>query len=286
LSLQTKFKLSDIPGLILESYKGWFNKDPFRLSAVIAYYAVLSLPGLLVIIVNLIGSIWGNDIVQGQLINEISGALGQDAASSIKSMIIETQDEKKSFLATILGVGTLLYGATGVFYHLQLSINEIWNIESNPKSNFIKLLRDRVRSFGFIMVVGFLLLVSFIITAGITSLNDYLRSILPDLVVYVVFILDLLALIFKYLPDAKIQWKSVWIGAIITAILFVFGKSLLSFYFGQANPGSTYGAASTIVLILLWVSYSCLILFFGAQFTMVYSKKYGFPHSPRERLKN
>lgn len=285
-----KFKLKDSLSLILETYKAWYGKDPFRLSAVIAYYAVLSLPGLLVIIVNIVGAIWGYEIVQGQLTSEISNALGQDAAAAIQSMIVETQNEKKSLVATALGLLTLLYGATGVFYHLQLSINEIWNLKPNPKSTFIKLLLDRARSFAFIMVVGFLLLISFIVTAAITALNDYLKSMLPEFVVYIAFLLDsivsigiitvLFALIFKYLPDTKIKWKSVWVGAIITAILFVLGKFLLSFYFGQANPGSTYGAAGTIVLILLWVSYSCLILFFGAQFTMVFAARYG--SNPRQ----
>lgn len=286
MTVKSKFKFGDIPKLLLDTYKAWDSNDPFRLSAVIAYYAILSLPGLLVIIVNIVGAIWGYEIVQGQLTNEISNALGQDAASAIQSMMIETQNEKKNVVSTILGIATLLYGATGVFYHLQISINEIWNLKPNPKSTFLKLLLDRARSFAFIMVIGFLLLISFMVTTAITSLNEYLKSILPDLVIYIALLLDsivsisiisvLFALIFKYLPDTKIRWKSVWVGAIITAILFVLGKFFLSFYFGQANPGSTYGAAGTIVLILLWVSYSCLILFFGAQFTMVYGKKYEF----------
>ncbi|WP_313789986.1 YihY/virulence factor BrkB family protein [Flagellimonas maritima] len=269
----------------METYKAWESKDPFRLSAVVAYYAVLSLPGLLVIIVNLVGAIWGVEIVQGQLTREISNALGQDAAQSIQSIMVETQNDKKSTLATILGIATLIFGATGVFYHLQLSLNEIWNLRPNPKSNMLKLLIDRARSFAFIVVIGFLLLISFLMTTAISALNDYIKSIFPDIVIYIAFLMDtlisigiialLFALIFKYLPDTKIRWKTVWVGSLITSVLFVFGKFLLGLYFGEANPGSTYGAAGTIVLILLWVSYSCLILFFGAQFTWVYSKNYG-----------
>jgi membrane protein len=149
----------------------------------------------------------------------------------------------------------------------------------------MKMILDRIRSFAFILAIGFLLLISFFITTAISALNDYIRSFLPDIIIYVAFALDILvsiaiitvlfALIFKYLPDAKIKWKTVWIGALITSILFVIGKFLLGVYFGEANPGSTYGAAGTIVLILLWVSYSCLILFFGAEFTWVFSKRYG-----------
>lgn len=275
-----------MPSLIVETYKAWDADQPFRLSAVIAYYAILSLPGLLVIIINLVGSVWGVDIVQGHLTSEISSALGSDAAESIKTMMIETQNNDKSTLATLLGIGTLIFGATGVFYHLQLSLNEIWQITPDDNSSgFFKMILDRARSFAFILVIGFLLLISFIVTTAISALNDYIKSILPDIIVYVAFILDfvvsvgiitvLFALLFRYLPDVKIRWKTVWVGALITSILFVFGKFLLGLYFGEANPGSTYGAAGTIVLILLWVSYSCLILFFGAEFTWVYAKRYG-----------
>ena len=280
-----KFKVKHLPTLLIDTYKAWDADQPFRLSAVIAYYAVLSLPGLLVIIINLVGAVWGVDIVQGQLTDEISRALGSDAAESIKTMIIETQSNGKSTVATIIGIGILIFGATGVFYHLQLSLNEIWQIKPNNDTGFFKMLLDRARSFAFILVIGFLLLISFMVTTAISALNNYIKSILPDVIVYIAFILDIIvsisiitvlfALLFKYLPDAKIKWKTVWIGSLITAILFVLGKFLMGLYFGEANPGSTYGAAGTIVLILLWVSYSCLILFFGAEFTWVYAKRYG-----------
>lgn len=279
-----KFKFRDLPSLLVDTYKAWNADDPYRLSAIVAYYAVLSLPGLLVIIVNLVGSVWGNDIVQGRLTAEISSALGHDAADIIKTMMMETQSGNKSTIATILGILVIIFGATGVFYHLQLSLNKIWQVRES-KFSWKKLLVDRTRSFGFILVIGFLLLVSFLITAIISVLMDYLNNFVPEVVIYTIFILDfiistaiitiLFALIYRYLPDVKIQWKAVWIGAFITALLFVFGKFLLGLYFGQSDPGSTYGAAGTVVLILLWVSYSCLILFFGAEFTFVYSKRYG-----------
>ncbi|WP_339709151.1 YihY/virulence factor BrkB family protein [uncultured Kriegella sp.] len=287
---RSKFKFSDFPSLIVDTYKAWDADDPFRLSAVVAYYAVLSLPGLLVIIINLVGSVWGVEIVQGQLTNEISGALGRDAADAIQTMMIETQNNGKSTIATILGIGTLIFGATGVFYHLQLSLNQIWKIKPDTNASIKKMFLDRARSFAFILAIGFLMLVSFLMTTAISVLNNYIRSILPDAIVYIAYAIDivvsvgiitvLFALIFRYLPDAKIRWKTVWIGSLITSILFVFGKFLLGVYFGEANPGSTYGAAGTIVLILLWVSYSCLILFFGAEFTWVYAKRYGLGIEP------
>ncbi len=289
------FKIKHLPSLIIDTYKAWDASNPFRLSAIVAYYAVLSLPGLLVIIINLVGSVWGVEIVQGQLTDEISTALGKDAAESIRSMMLETQNENKSTMATVLGIIILIFGATGVFYHLQQSLNQIWQISSKIKMSYLKIVLDRARSFAFILVIGFLLLISFLITTGISALNNYVRSILPDIIVYIAFVLDfivsvgiitvLFALIFKYLPDAKIRWKTVWIGALITSILFVVGKSLLGLYFGKADPGSTYGAAGTIVLILLWVSYSCLILFFGAEFTLIYSERYGLGIKPKSEVK-
>lgn len=279
------FKISHVPGLLVDTYKAWDKDSPFRLSAVVAYYAILSLPGLLVIIINLVGSFWGPEIVQGHLTDEISRALGWDAAESIRTMIIETQNESKNTIATILGIGTIIFGATGVFYHLQISINQIWEIKVEDMT-IVKMLVRRLRSFAFILVIGFLLLISFIVTTVITALTTYIKNLFPDLVIYIAYVLDILisisiitvlfALMFKYLPDAKIKWKAVWVGALITAILFVLGKSLLGYYFGEADPGSTYGAAGTVILILLWVSYSCLILFFGAEFTWVYANKYGY----------
>lgn len=280
-----KFKLKELPSLVAKTYRSWMADDPFRLSAIVAYYTVLALPALLVIIINVIGSIWEVEIIQGQLTDEISAALGKDAAVAIENIIIETSNSENNFISTIIGIATLLFGATGVFYQLKISLNEIWKIKPNPKASIWKIITDRALSFAFILVIGFLLLVSFIVTAAISALNNYIREMLPDVLLYLAYILDfvlsvglisvLFALMFKYLPDAKIKWKTVWVGAIITAVLFVIGKLLLGIYFGQANPGSTYGAAGSIILILLWVSYSSLILFFGAEFTYVFSQRYG-----------
>jgi membrane protein len=245
---------------------------------------VISLPGLLVIIVNVVGAIWGYDIVQGRLTDEFSVALGQDAAKSIETIIRETQQADKSILSSIFGIGTIIFGASGVFYQLKLSLNNIWKITPNPNAKIWKVVIDRILSFAFVLVIGFLLLVSFLITAAINALNDYIREVFPEILIYATYALDvilslglisvLFALMFKYLPDAKIRWKTVWIGAIITSVLFVIGKSLLGFYFGQVDPGSTYGAAGIVVLVLLWVSYSSMILFFGAEFTYTYSERY------------
>lgn len=283
-SNSNKFNLKHLPSLVVNASKAWYNDDPFRIGAIIAYYAVISLPGLVVIIINVVGAIWGFDIVQGRLTDEFTTALGYDAAKSIETIIRETQQADKGLLSTIFGIGTIIFGASGVFYQLKLSLNNIWKIEPNPNAKIWKVVIDRVLSFAFVLVIGFLLLVSFLVTAAINALNDFIKDVLPDILVYVTYALDvvlslglisvLFALMFKYLPDAKIRWKTVWIGAIITSILFVIGKSLLGFYFGEVDPGSTYGAAGIVVLVLLWVSYSSMILFFGAEFTYVYSERY------------
>lgn len=277
--------MKHLPSLLVKTYHNWMADDPWRLGAVVAYYAVLALPGLLVIIINLVGAVWGVDLVQSQLVDEISRSIGRDTGDAIKAMMLQTQQKDKNTLSTILGVITLLYGATGVFYQLQLSLNQIWKISTPERQSILKMLTDRARSFAFILALGFLMLVSFIITAGISVLNEYLKMLLPDIVIYIAYAMDFLvsvgiitvvfALIFKYLPDGKIRWKTVWIGSVLTAVLFVLGKFLMGLYFGEADPSTTYGAAGTLVLILLWVSYSSMILFFGAEFTYVYSQRYG-----------
>jgi membrane protein len=281
----TKFKLEHLPSLLKQTYKNWIADDPWRLGAILAYYAVLALPGLLVIIINIVGAIWGREIVQGELTDEISRSIGKEAGDAVEAMMSQTQESDKNLISTIIGVATLIYGATGVFYQLQISLNKIWKISHPATPGILKIITDRARSFAFILALGFLLLVSFIITAALAVLSDYLRRLFPEIVVYIAFTLDLVvslgiitivfALIFKYLPDIRIQWKTVWIGSLLTAVLFVIGKLLMGLYFGEADPSTTYGAAGTIVLILLWVSYSSMILFFGAEFTAVYSDRYG-----------
>lgn len=280
-----KFKIKHLPKLLKDTFFAWNNDDPWRLSAVVAYYAVLAIPGLLVIIINIIGSIWGEQIVTGELNRQLTSILGPDAAKSILAMISDSLNSTDNLVSTIIGIGSIIFGATGVFYQLQISLNKIWKVEETSDFSLVKIITDRAKSFGFILVIGFLLLLSLIVTTAISALTEYIQRIFPDIVLYLVYLINFLisigiistlfALMFRYMPDTKIRWKTVWIGAILTAFLFVLGEFLLSFYFGKSNPGSTYGAAGSIVLVLLWVSYSCMIFFFGAEFTRVYSKRYG-----------
>lgn len=286
------FKLKHIPALLVESGKNWYNNDPWRLSAVIAYYAVLSLPALLVIVVNTVGAIWGVEIVTGKLTDELAAAMGMDTAESLREIIKQTQTSDKSTLASIIGVGVLIFGATGVFFQLKITLNTIWGLVQTKDAKWYQVVIDRLVSFGFVLALGFLLLISFLLTALLSFFSDFLTNFLTEFAIVFAFVLDfivsygvitvLFALIFKYLPDAKIRWKSVWVGALLTALLFVISKSLLGLYFGTAEPGSTYGAAGSIVLVLLWVSYSGLIFFFGAEFTKVFSVRYGYGIIPKK----
>ena len=282
---QPRIKIRDLPSLLKETYTTWMAEDPFHHSAVVAYYSILSLPGLMVLIINVVGFIWGREIVTGRLNEEIGATIGPDVAVAVQEMVANSMKDDQSKWATALGLIVLFYGATGVFYQLQKTLNRFWKVKPDPKAKFTRLLFDRAQSFGFILVIAFLLLISMVISAGLNEMNRFLERIFSDYTIVLIYginiivslsiITCLFALMFKYLPDAKIEWKSVWVGAFLTAFLFIIGKFLLGIYFGASDPGSAYGAAGSIILILLWISYSSLILFFGAKFTYVYANRYG-----------
>lgn len=265
----------------------WYDRDPFREGAIIAYYAIFSLPGLLVLIIALAGYFFGDDAVSGQLNKQISDAIGTDSAQMIETMVKSSMASDDSIWATILGIGTIIFGATAVFAQFQKSINNIWEVEpSKSKSGIWLFFKSRLFSFGLIVTIAFLLLMSLIISSMLSALSDWITNSFSESLVIVFVLIDavislgvvtvLFAMMFRILPDAKIRWKSVWIGAFITALLFAFGKWALGLYFGTADPESGYGAAGTIILILLWASYSSMIVFYGAEFTKVYSDdRYG-----------
>jgi membrane protein len=287
-----KLSIKNIFSLFKETYQEWNAKEPFELSAVIAYYAIFSLPGLLIIVIGIAGFFFGEQAVKGEVANQISKMLGKEAANGIQEMIVNSYKSNSSLMATIIGVATLLFGATGVFFQLQKSLNKLWNVKADPKAGIKKLILDRATSFGIILALGFLLLVSLVLTTILSVLSNWISHVFPEfmLVLFIVlnfivsfgFITILFALIFKVLPDVKIRWKPVWIGSIVTAVLFEIGRFALEIYFAKANPGSTYGAAGSVILILLWVSYSCMILFFGAEFTQVYARRAGDRIEPSE----
>ncbi|MUU77117.1 YihY/virulence factor BrkB family protein [Winogradskyella endarachnes] len=284
MTTSQSFKIKDFPKLLVTSFKSWFNGQPFERSAIVAYYAVLSLPALVIIILKVVGNFLGEDIVQGELLDEITKAIGADAADAIRTIIKNKSAEKTSVFATIMGIATLLYGSTGVFFQIQSALDDIWEQVPAYKNNIISTVMSRLKSFGFILILGFLLLTSFVLTSLLSAFSKQLNRFLPenwfdflyviDFLVSLSFIYVLFAAMFKYLPSAKIKWASVRVGAALTTIMFLIGKYLLALYFNTMEPGSTYGAAGSIILIMLWVSYSSLILLYGAHFTKEYANHY------------
>lgn len=265
----------------------WYDRDPFNNSIIIAYYTIFSLPGLLVIIINIAGYFYDKKEITTQLSVQIESVMGGDTASDIESIVGKASESRDSALASILGVVTLLFGATGVFYQLQQMLNKIWQVKPKVKTTHIllELLRDRLFSFGLILVVGFFLLVSLVLSAALNVMSNWVAVHLSESLNVIFKLLDVLlslgaitflfAAIYKFLPDVEIRWKDVWAGAFLTAILFVVAKLALGFYFGKSDPSSTYGAAGTVILIMLWVSYTGLILLFGAEFTQVHISVHG-----------
>jgi membrane protein len=272
--------------LLTTTFTQWNNRAPFDNSTIIAFYAIFSLPGLLVIIINMAGYFYDKKEVTHQITTQIEGMIGGNTATDIQSMIEKASELKGSVLAVILGIFTLLFGATGVFYQLQQILNGIWEVKPQPKQQqLLKLLRDRLFSFGLILAVGFLLLISLVLSAALSVFSTWVSSNLSDsldflfksldIVISVGVITVLFAAIYKFLPDAKIKWGDVWHGALLTSVLFVITKFALGLYFGKSNPASAYGAAGSVILIMLWVSYAGLILLYGAEFTRVYSARKG-----------
>ena len=278
--------------LLKETFRQWNEREPFNNSIIIAYYTIFSLPGLLVIIINVAGYFYDKKEVTSQITGQIQGTIGGDTASDVQSIIDRASQNEGTVISSILGVATLLFGATGVFYQLQQILNKMWGVKPKPKQKLLKLIRDRVFSFGLILAVGFLLLVSLVVSAGLSAASEWVSGYvsesfniifkLLDFVVSLGVVTLLFASIYKFLPDAKISWRDVWVGALLTSVLFVIAKLALGLYFGKSDPGSTYGAAGSIILIMLWVSYAGLILLFGAEFTQVYANHHGKKVQPTD----
>ncbi len=278
-------RFNKVGTLLKTTFNKWFDRDPFREGAIIAYYAIFSLPGLLVLMIALAGYFFGADAVSGHLQNQIAKALGKDTADMVQGMVIMAMKSKDSFWAAMIGIATILFGATAVFAQLQKSFNNIWEVEATTnKSGVWIFVKTRLFSFGLIISIAFLLLISLVLSSLLAAFATWIQQFWSEslLVIFQVFnavlslviITILFAMMFKILPDAKIKWQSVWIGAFVTSLLFVLGKSALGLYFGKADPASGYGAAGSIILILLWTSYSSMIVFFGAEFTKAYSDYY------------
>jgi membrane protein len=284
------FKLKHLGKLFKDSFEAWINIDPFRESAIIAYYAIFSIPGLLLLIVTIMGYFFGNETVNNDIIHEISKSMGASTAAQISQILEKANESKATLWGSIVGVIILLIGATGVFVELQKTLNVIWQVKTVAQKGILPILKARLFSFGLILAIAFLLTISLVISTAIAAMSNWIKVDTSPFMISVFSIINfslslavisfLFALMFKVLPDAEIKWKQVWLGSLITGILFTIGKTALAYYFGKANPASVYGAAGSVILILLWVSYSSIIMFFGAVFTYVYAKTYSGTVAP------
>ncbi len=258
--------------------KSWWTNDPFTDSAAIAYYAIFSIPGLLVIILGLISIFFEADIIEEQIFNNINQILGNDVANNIQSIVQETSLDNRNIWALIIGLTTLIFGATGLFVQLQRSLNRIWGAYiPDRKGHTPKFIKDRFISFSMIVVIGFLLLISLTITAFISALNEWFSNQISTSFIFILQITDfifsitlitlLFTMLFKILPDIKVEWRFAVKGGILSALLFHVGEYALNAYFQMAEPASTFGAAGSIILLMLWVYYSGMILLLGAEYT-------------------
>ena len=288
-------KLKTFWEILKETFTEWNNSSATNSSASLAYYAIFSIPGLLIIIIWIAGGFFGEEAIRGEISQQIGGIMGQDAAKFIQEMIAGALIDKKNIFMKIVGIGSLIFGSTTLFFQLQKSLNNIWDVEAAPKKALVKFLLDRANSLGMILILGFLLMVTMILASMVSlfsniitqyfSLETYILVEGINFTISFALVVLLFALMFKVLPDVELSWKGAWRGAILTAALFTLGRFLLSLYFNEFKPTSTFGAAGTVILVMMWINYSCMLIFFGAEFTKVYSYKKGYKIEPSKHAK-
>ena len=270
--------------LFKQTFKEFGEDKAPRLGAALAYYTIFSIAPLLLLAVAISGMVCGQEAAQGAIAKQLDNVMGAATAKSVQEMIANAAKPKTGTMATIISVITLLFGASGVFGQLKDALNTIWNVEGKPRPGIIGFVRNRFMSMAMVAGIGFLLLVTLIIDAVLSAMGDWIGARMPGgealfhtlhVIVSFAVVTVLFAMIFRILPDLKIAWKDVWLGALITSFLFVLGKLGLGLYLGKAAVGSSYGAAGSLVILLVWVYWSAQILFLGAEFTQVYARNYG-----------
>ncbi|MBE9078512.1 YihY/virulence factor BrkB family protein [Romeria aff. gracilis LEGE 07310] len=272
--------------LLREALQEWGRDKSSRLAAALAYYTVFSLAPLLVIVIAIASFFFDQAAAREQITQQIQSLIGSQGAEAVGTVLDNANrpGENTSLIASLISIVILLFGATGVFVQLQDALNTIWNVEAQPQNAAKGFIRKRILSFAMLLTIGFLLIVSLVVSTAISALSGYLSSALPgfdvlwqllNTVVSLGILTLLFALLFKYVPDVKIAWSDVWIGSLVTSVLFTIGKFALGAYLGNSGFGSAYGAAGSFILILAWVYYSAQILFFGAELTQVYARRYG-----------
>jgi membrane protein len=277
--------------LFKKSFAEWYEDDPFQKAAALSYYTLFSLAPLLIILVAIVGLFYGATEAQNYIVGGLVDLLGEESANAVQDMMRRANREGSGAFSAAMGIALLLFGAGGVLGQFQYSLNQIWNVKTKPDSGWWPVIRARFVSYAMLLVVGFLLLVSLVITTVLSAVTRYLGERMPaaaalwpmlDIFVSFMLVTALFAMIYKVLPDVRVAWRDVWVGAAFTAILFSVGKFLIGLYLGRSSVASTYGAAGSLVTLLLWVYYSALIFFFGAEVTKVYATEYGSGLHPTE----
>jgi membrane protein len=286
-----KFRFRELGDLLKHTASDWKEDKAARLAAALAYYTAISIAPLLVVIIAIAGMVLGEEAARGAILGELGGLVGHESAQTVESMIAAANRPRSGALATAFGIGVLIFGASGVFKELQDSLNTIWEVKPKPGQGLRAFIRKRFLSISMVFGTAFLLLVSLVVSTALSALGRVVERFLPgapiiwqilgNLVSFGIVTL-LFAMIFKFLPDVKIQFRDVWIGAVVTALLFMFGKFLLGLYLSRSSVTTGYGAAGSIVAMLLWVYYSAQIFFFGAEFTQAYARRYGSRIEPDE----
>lgn len=280
--------------LLKETFKEWQDDNASRLAAALSYYTIFSLAPLLIIAIAIAGAVFGDEAAKGEIVKQIEGLVGEAGAEVIQTALQNAQKPDTRNFASIISIGVLLFGASNVFAQIQDALNTIWEVEPKPGRSIWQTLRKRFLSFAMVGGVGFLLMVSLILNAVLAGMVNYFGSLIPgfdflwqfaNFAISFGVITLLFALIYKVMPDAKIAWNDVWIGAAMTSLLFVIGKSLLGLYLGNGSFGSAYGAAGSLIVLLAWINYAAQIIFFGAEFTQVYASKYGSHIVPDENAR-
>jgi membrane protein len=278
-------------GVVKQTFKEWSDDHAPRLGAALAYYTVFSIAPLLLIVVAIAGLVFGRDAAQDQIFSQLNGLVGDKGAEAIQGMLKAADKPYTGIISTIVGIAMLIFGATGVFVQLQDALNTIWEVKPKPGRGIWNMLRERLLSLAMVFVIGFLLLVSLVVSAGLAAAGKFLEGAMPggaeiwhgiNFAISFAVIALLFTMMFKYLPDVKIAWRDVWLGGVLTALLFTIGKYALGMYLGRSSVTSAYGAAGSLIVVLLWVYYSAQILFFGAEFTQVCANRFGKKLEPAD----
>jgi membrane protein len=269
--------------ILKRALSGWWADNVPRLGASLAYYTLFALAPTLVIAIAVAGLVFGQDAVRGEIVQQIQGLVGRDGAAAVQAMVESAARPKSSIVATVLGSITAFLGATGAFIELQTALNAIWRVKPKDSASVQSFLLERLISFGLVVGVGFLLLVSLLVSAGLAGLNRYLGDTYPALtavwqatnvLVSLAVVTLLFAMVYKVLPDVELRWRDVWVGSLVTAGFFSIGKQLIGLYLGTSSVASSYGAAGSVVVLLVWVYYTSQIVLLGAEFTRFYVEYY------------